>query len=77
MITRQRGSSEYFAIASGNCFRRSSSGVAAAGQHPVDPRRLEQIFGSTLSRATREVVDAAPPGLRAPLILGSPDFMRR
>ena len=44
---------------------------------PVDPARLEQIFGSTLSSATRAVVAAAPPGLRAALILGSPDFMRR
>ena len=43
----------------------------------VDPRRLEEMFGSTLSSATREVVDAATPGLRASLILGSPDFMRR
>jgi uncharacterized protein (DUF1800 family) len=44
---------------------------------PVDPARLEQIFGSTLSSETRAVVTAAPPGLRAALILGSPDFMRR
>ncbi len=43
----------------------------------VHPRRLEEMFGSTLSSATREVVDAATPGLRASLILGSPDFMRR
>jgi uncharacterized protein (DUF1800 family) len=55
---------------------------AEVPRHPdrsdaVDPGRLEQIFGSTLSRATREAVDAATPGLRAPLILGSPDFMRR
>ena len=44
---------------------------------PVDPKRLEEIFGSTLSTTTRAVVDAAKPGLRASLILGSPDFMRR
>jgi hypothetical protein len=44
---------------------------------PNDAARLEEIFGSTMSTATRETVAAAPPGLRAALILGSPDFMRR
>jgi hypothetical protein len=44
---------------------------------PVDPKRLEAIFGSTLTTGTRPVVDAAPAGERAALILGSPDFMRR
>ncbi len=45
--------------------------------HPVDAARLEEIFGSTMTGATREVVAEAPPRLRAALILGSPDFMRR
>ena len=44
---------------------------------PVDAARLEATFGSTLSDATRAAIDGAPPGLRAALILGSPDFMRR
>jgi uncharacterized protein (DUF1800 family) len=44
---------------------------------PVDAGRLQQIFGSALTPATREAVAAAPAGLRAALILGSPDFMRR
>ena len=44
---------------------------------PVDPKRLEAIFGSTLAPETRAVVDAASPAERAALILGSPDFMRR
>ena len=44
---------------------------------PVDPARLDRIFGATLSGSTRAVVAAAPPVLRAALILGSPDFMRR
>src|SRR6516164_6278716 len=43
---------------------------------PNDAARLEEIFGSTMSTATRETVAAAPAGLRAALILGSPDFMR-
>jgi uncharacterized protein (DUF1800 family) len=44
---------------------------------PVDAGRLEQIFGSTITIQTRDTVAAAPPGLRAALILGSPEFMRR
>jgi len=44
---------------------------------PVNAAALEGIFGSTMSTATREAVAEAPPGLRAALILGSPDFMRR
>jgi uncharacterized protein (DUF1800 family) len=44
---------------------------------PVDAARLEEIFGSSITSSTREAVLAAPPGLRAALILGSPDFMRR
>jgi uncharacterized protein (DUF1800 family) len=44
---------------------------------PVDAARLEAIFGSTLSDATRVAVKESPQGLRAALILGSPDFMRR
>jgi uncharacterized protein (DUF1800 family) len=45
--------------------------------HPVDAGRLQQMFAATLGPATREVVAAAPGGMRAALILGSPDFMRR
>ncbi|MBV8118646.1 MAG: DUF1800 domain-containing protein [Alphaproteobacteria bacterium] len=43
----------------------------------VEPSRLLAIFGPSLSPETRAVVDGAPPGQRAGLILGSPDFMRR
>jgi len=44
---------------------------------PVDAGRLEEIFGSAMKNEMRETVAAAPPGLRAALILGSPEFMRR
>jgi uncharacterized protein (DUF1800 family) len=44
---------------------------------PVDAARLEEIFGSTMTEQTKAVVTAAAPALRAALILGSPDFMRR
>jgi hypothetical protein len=43
----------------------------------VDPKQLEEMFGSILAPETRAVVNTAPPGQRAALILGSPDFMRR
>lgn len=48
-----------------------------AKAHPVDAAHLEAIFGSTMADATRNAVAEAPAGLRAALILGSPDFMRR
>jgi uncharacterized protein (DUF1800 family) len=44
---------------------------------PVDAAHLEAIFGATLSEGTRSVIQESPEGLRAALILGSPDFMRR
>jgi uncharacterized protein (DUF1800 family) len=44
---------------------------------PVGRRRLDEIFGATLSGSTRAALAAAPSRLRAALILGSPDFMRR
>jgi uncharacterized protein (DUF1800 family) len=43
----------------------------------VDAARLERIFGSTMSAPTHEAIAEAPQALRAALILGSPDFMRR
>jgi uncharacterized protein (DUF1800 family) len=43
----------------------------------VDDAHLEAIFGSTMSEGTRAVIQESPKGLRAALILGSPDFMRR
>jgi uncharacterized protein (DUF1800 family) len=44
---------------------------------PVDAARLEAIFGSMLSGNTRAAVKDSSKELRAALILGSPDFMRR
>ena len=44
---------------------------------PVDAAHLEATFGSTLSEATRAALEESPRRLRAALILGSPDFMRR
>ncbi len=43
----------------------------------VDDAHLEAIYGSALSEETRAVINESPKGLRAALILGSPDFMRR
>jgi uncharacterized protein (DUF1800 family) len=44
---------------------------------PLDPAPLEQLLGATLSANTIKTVAETPPELRAALILGSPDFMRR
>ncbi|MBV8360555.1 MAG: DUF1800 domain-containing protein [Deltaproteobacteria bacterium] len=42
-----------------------------------DPMALAFTVGDLLSPHTRQAVEAAPPRLRAPLILGSPEFMMR
>ena len=46
-------------------------------RNPVDPGPLEAMLGASLSARTRAAIAAAPPGLRAAMILGSPDFMMR
>jgi uncharacterized protein (DUF1800 family) len=43
---------------------------------PVNAEQLLATLGSTLSTRTRETVAQSEPGLRAALLLGSPDFMR-
>jgi uncharacterized protein (DUF1800 family) len=50
--------------------------VADVVNEPVDPARLEGILGLTLTAQTRETIEETPVGLRAAVILGSPDFMR-
>jgi len=44
---------------------------------PLDPASLEALLGPTLSDNTKTAVAEAPDNLKAALILGSPDFMRR
>jgi uncharacterized protein (DUF1800 family) len=51
--------------------------VAAAPAMPLDAGRLLDVLGPALSAKTASAVQAAPPPLRAALILGSPDFMTR
>ena len=59
--------------------RRISFATTLVRSSPVtvDVARLEAIFGSTLSEGTRAAIEESPKGLRAALILGSPDFMHR
>jgi uncharacterized protein (DUF1800 family) len=49
----------------------------AAKDDPVDPVRLNEVLGASLTSRTRDVVAAGPAELRAAMILGSPDFMQR
>ncbi len=44
---------------------------------PVDANALQTTLGSQLSPRTLQTVASADPALRAALIIGSPDFMRR
>jgi uncharacterized protein (DUF1800 family) len=65
--------------------RRVTFAVAlASGRLPLDEPRMTPVnaealvatLGGRLSDKTRTVVASARPGLRAALVLGSPDFMR-
>jgi uncharacterized protein (DUF1800 family) len=44
---------------------------------PPDPAQLAATLGSYFSPTTANAVEASPTQLRAPLILGSPEFMKR
>jgi uncharacterized protein (DUF1800 family) len=44
---------------------------------PPDPAQLAATLGQYFSPATASAVEASPTQLRAPLILGSPEFMKR
>ena len=44
---------------------------------PLDEKVLARTLGDQFSANTRAAIDAAPKRLRAALILGSPEFMRR
>ncbi len=44
---------------------------------PPDPAQLAATLGDYFSTATANAVEASPTQLRAPLILGSPEFMKR
>jgi uncharacterized protein (DUF1800 family) len=44
---------------------------------PPDPVQLAATLGDYFSPATANAVEASPSNLRAPLILGSPEFMKR
>jgi uncharacterized protein (DUF1800 family) len=44
---------------------------------PPDPAQLAATLGEYFSPATANAVEASPSNLRAPLILGSPEFMKR
>jgi len=44
---------------------------------PPDPAQLAAALGNYFSPSTASAVEASPAQLRAPLILGSPEFMKR
>ena len=44
---------------------------------PIEAGRLEAVFASAMAGSTRDAIKTSPQALRAALILGSPDFMRR
>jgi uncharacterized protein (DUF1800 family) len=55
----------------------ASGETAISPGHIVDAAHLEAIFGTTMAGTTRDAITEAPQRLRAAMILGGPDFMRR
>ena len=53
------------------------SGPHGPKMTPPDPAQLAATLGEYFSPATANAVEASPTQLRAPLILGSPEFMKR
>lgn len=51
--------------------------VSASPPRPLDYNRLIRALGGHLSATTEAAIAAAPPQLRAALVLGSPEFMNR
>ena len=43
----------------------------------IDPIQLATTLGNSLSPRTQQAIESSPPGIRAALILGSPEFMNR
>ena len=53
------------------------SGPKGPKMTPPDPALLASTLGEYFSPTTAAAVEASPPNLRAPLVLGSPEFMKR
>jgi uncharacterized protein (DUF1800 family) len=64
-------------FAAGRGMRRIAFGDGGAEPTPPDPRVLATTLGGLFAARTAAAVEATPDRLRAPLILGSPDFMMR
>jgi uncharacterized protein (DUF1800 family) len=54
-----------------------TAAFAPEGSPAPEPTQLALTVGDLFSPRTTEVIENAPPALRAPLILGSPEFMMR
>jgi uncharacterized protein (DUF1800 family) len=54
-----------------------TAAFTAEGSPAPEPTQLALTVGDLFSPRTAVVIESAPPALRAPLILGSPEFMMR
>jgi len=55
----------------------ANPGKPGRKMEPPDATRLTATLGSSFSAKTRDAIEAAPPQLRASMVLGSPEFMMR
>jgi Protein of unknown function (DUF1800) len=52
-------------------------GAGGPKMEPPDANALTIALGNSFSAKTRDAIEAAPPRLRAAMVLGSPEFMMR
>src|SRR5205807_9588498 len=57
--------------------KRTTADNQLARNGPVDPTARIKLVGGTLSTETKAAIENSRPAFRAPLILGSPEFMQR
>jgi uncharacterized protein (DUF1800 family) len=55
----------------------SQSSPLSASMVPLDAKQLSIVLGNPFSVKTQQAIATSPPPLRAALMLGSPEFMRR
>ena len=73
---KRRGNGEHAMVREAEMAQQDGGSVAGSTQ-PVEVNALYATLGPAIGEKTRSAVARSEPALRAALVLGSPDFMRR
>ena len=74
---KRRGNGENAMAKEADAAQEEGAGSVAGSTQPVDVNTVVAAVGPAIGDKTRGAVASAEPGLRAALVLGSPDFQRR